>query len=352
MKTPLPALLGLVACFFVWTLPAAAGVSYYVALSGSDANSGRTASAAWATLQHAADTAAPGDTVTVAPGTYQQHLVVTRSGTNDTAGSGRITFTGMVGKPRPKIIAAAGYDQQSAILVNGASHIAFIALDVQATNPDGIGIGMEYYASHLYIHLCRVHDCGQSGIATFGDTGGGNGCDYVTITNNEVDHNCHTGRADGSGISFYQNQFLDGASGYHSYIMNNNIHDNIETWTNFPGYAGNTQHTDGDGIIIDVDGAYNFAQDNTLQTNSWQPAVYIAGNTLTHNGGAGIQVTKADSVWAENNKLFYNEQDPQVGRTELNVGFGHDCTFSHNAITSNAARFGTYDSVNINNLNN
>ncbi len=50
--------------------PAAAQTTYYVAPSGSDANPG-TASAPWATLQHAADEAdTPGDTVKVANGEY------------------------------------------------------------------------------------------------------------------------------------------------------------------------------------------------------------------------------------------------------------------------------------------
>lgn len=51
---------------------------YYVSPSGADANSG-TLAAPWATIQHAADIVAPGDTVIVSPGSYGR-TTIKRSG--------------------------------------------------------------------------------------------------------------------------------------------------------------------------------------------------------------------------------------------------------------------------------
>jgi hypothetical protein len=52
---------------------------HYVATRGSDANDG-SACRPWATIQHAADRASPGDTVLVDDGTYEQTVLVTRGG--------------------------------------------------------------------------------------------------------------------------------------------------------------------------------------------------------------------------------------------------------------------------------
>src|SRR5512136_150594 len=49
--------------------PAQAGVTYYVAMDGDDGNDG-SAGHPWATLQHAVESVAPGDTIVVRAGEY------------------------------------------------------------------------------------------------------------------------------------------------------------------------------------------------------------------------------------------------------------------------------------------
>ena len=58
-----------------------AGHNFYVAPGGSDAADG-SAPTPWATIQHAADSVAPGDTVHVAPGTYDGAITTDASGTS------------------------------------------------------------------------------------------------------------------------------------------------------------------------------------------------------------------------------------------------------------------------------
>ena len=63
-------------------LAAAQAVQFHVATTGDDANQG-TKSAPWRTIQHAADLAQPGDTITVHAGTYRQRINPPRGGTSD-----------------------------------------------------------------------------------------------------------------------------------------------------------------------------------------------------------------------------------------------------------------------------
>ncbi len=63
------------------TALAAGGTVYYVAKDGNDGNDGLSPTTAWATIQKAADTLMPGETVMVLPGDYMNlKVIVTRSG--------------------------------------------------------------------------------------------------------------------------------------------------------------------------------------------------------------------------------------------------------------------------------
>ena len=63
-------------------LQPASGTTLYVATDGSDTNPG-TSQAPFRTIQHAADTAQPGDKVVIRPGVYEERVVITTSGRSD-----------------------------------------------------------------------------------------------------------------------------------------------------------------------------------------------------------------------------------------------------------------------------
>jgi len=100
-------LLGLLFCFGLFvscddahdpssvsvTSPAGDGQIYYVSLSGNDANTGDQMNP-WRTVQHAADSVQPGDTVYIRAGTYAEAVMFTVSG----AQNARITFTAASGE--------------------------------------------------------------------------------------------------------------------------------------------------------------------------------------------------------------------------------------------------------------
>lgn len=69
--------------FMAFCVHPAMAATYYVRNDGSDANTGlaNTAAAAWTTIQHAADLAAPGDEILIQSGTYNEVIFISRSGT-------------------------------------------------------------------------------------------------------------------------------------------------------------------------------------------------------------------------------------------------------------------------------
>src|SRR4029079_18282599 len=62
------------------SLPATA-TTYYVATSGNDANSGKSTSAPFRTVQRAANVVNPGDTVLIRNGNYREDIEAKRGGT-------------------------------------------------------------------------------------------------------------------------------------------------------------------------------------------------------------------------------------------------------------------------------
>jgi hypothetical protein len=73
----------------------AAGGIYYVSTSGSDTAAG-TSTAPWRTIQKAANTAKAGDTVYIRPGTYDERVVISSSGTSGAP----ILFTAESSRPK------------------------------------------------------------------------------------------------------------------------------------------------------------------------------------------------------------------------------------------------------------
>ena len=65
----------------VWAVANAAGTAYFVSPTGLDTNAGTSAAAPFKSIQKALDLAAPGSTITLAPGAYRQSVVTKTDGT-------------------------------------------------------------------------------------------------------------------------------------------------------------------------------------------------------------------------------------------------------------------------------
>jgi uncharacterized protein YkwD len=99
------------------TAPLTLTCTHHVAPNGNDDNPG-TADAPWHTIQHAADTAQPGDTVCFGTGSYSEDVTFSRSGTADAA----ITFAAA-----PDETATV---QGSLTLAPGTSYLNLIGFDI------------------------------------------------------------------------------------------------------------------------------------------------------------------------------------------------------------------------------
>ena len=137
----------------------AAGVTYYVAVNGSDANPG-TLDQPWQTIQHAADSVSAGDTVQVRGGTYNETVSINVSGSD---AGGYITFQNYSGETA--ILDGSGFSSAAgdiAFTIENQSHISVNGFEIRnyKTNQAGatpMGIFVTGASHHIQILNNYVH---------------------------------------------------------------------------------------------------------------------------------------------------------------------------------------------------
>ncbi|TXS50086.1 right-handed parallel beta-helix repeat-containing protein [Streptomyces sp. t39] len=308
----------------------AAGRTYFVSPSGDDSNPGTSTGAPFRTLQKAADSAGPGDTVSIMNGTYSERskgsnvLTVKRSGRPGAP----ITFTAHPGH-RPVIHPVKAWN---GISVHGASYIAIRNLEIKGNNAALTLAGAERDANksdptyntnclnverdratgapshHVEVSGNRVHNCAGAGISAIGS-------DHVDITSNHVHSNGWYTVYGTSGISVLTPRDVGAADArtYKIRITGNRVHDN-ETKVKWEGCGC---YSDGNGIIID-----------TLKGDAGHPAyrgrVLVADNLSYDNGGSGIHSYKSQHVDIVHNTAYMNGRSTRM-KSYANI-FAHDST--------------------------
>jgi uncharacterized protein (TIGR03437 family) len=303
----------------LWALTVSAwGATYYVSGAGSDANSGLSESAAFQTLQTAANKTLPGDVVLVMNGVYTTCtgcvvLDITRSGT----ANAWITYEAYPGH-RPQISAGAAWN---AILVHGgASYIQISGFHLQGNlpnvtlaqctaealkalaNPDpacnGNGItidGSQDGANkphHILIAGNEVYDFPGGGIGTAQ-------ADYVIVEDNFVHENAWYSQYGNSGISLWESWNYDRGPAPHTVVRRNRVFDN----RSLVPYGNTGQPTDGDGIIIDTSRNNQSSSDNI---GAYQGGFLVENNLSVNNGGGGLLAYQSDNVTFLNNTVYGN----------------------------------------------
>ena len=292
--------------------------TYYVSASGKDQNSGLSTSAAFRTIQKAADLTNPGDTVLIMNGVYKNIakagsvVSIKRSGT----AKAWIKYKAYPGHS-PKI----QHNTWNGILIsNGASYIEINGLEVIGNNAN---ITLDYAMSqktnkrnpltngncisvdgrsngrvhHIRILNNKVHDCGGAGISAIQS-------DYVTIDNNVVFNNAWYSVYGNSGISMLNNWNSDNNRGYKMFVTNNKSYNNRM----YIPWIAVGKITDGNGIIID---SLKNEQKN-LKLSAYTGRTLVKNNLTFNNGGSGIHTFISDHVDIVNNTAVLNNQSPEI----------------------------------------
>ena len=301
------------AIFFILTAgvlwgaaPAHAGKTFYVTVSGQDANPG-SAAQPWRSLSHAAQAAKPGDVVKVRPGVYNEDVRLTTSGTNqapitftaDPPGQATVkSFIFAKGASHLRLagFVVAGYKIWGIELPGDNHHIHFSGLKIKGgevglhlTEGDSGQPPAHGPVSHITLEDCVIQDTFYAGV-----DGTPGPCDHLTFRRVEVF---------GAGLSREASYASDGISiekGQHILVEDCFIHDN-----------------GGDGIDL-----------NSRDRGGRVPGIVVRGNVVARNHLNGIKLwaggrLEKNAIWGQ-------------GDTPLGVGvFNCHAEISHNTIAYN-----------------
>jgi hypothetical protein len=332
------------------------GATYYVATNGADSNPG-TLAAPWLTIQNAANTLAPGDTVLVRGGVYNERVTMNVSGSST---NNPITFQNYPGET--PIVDGTGLAVPSADYAAGlfefttASYIILQGFEIRnyQTNSASLvpaGIDITGAPHDLTFISNRVHD-----IANFNTTANANaygiavhGTTTQAISNLVFQDNEIYSNTLGQSETFS----LDGnVNGFN--ISGNLVHDNNNIGIGFIGYEGVAPNTNVDftrngvcrGNIVwnitasssapegdeyDADGIYSDGGSNVLielnQVYNCDLGVELASE---HKGHA------ANNCVCRDNLLWSNYVTGiSIGGYDTTVGRTLNCVITHNTLYHN-----------------
>ncbi|MGZ8624713.1 MAG: NPCBM/NEW2 domain-containing protein [Actinomycetota bacterium] len=218
----------------------------WVATGGDDAGPG-TRERPWATIQHAAEVARPGDTVLVEGGTYAERVSIEVSGepgrpiTFAAAGGERVVLDGAS--------LEVPADRSAMILVDSQRYVTIRGFEITGYRTDAtghvpVGILVIGAADHVRIEGNLVHDLGT----TFEGRNGGD-AHGIGVFGTEADHPI-------AGVEIVDNELADLSLGSsEALVVNGNVKDFV--------IEGNRVH-DTNNIAIDVIGFEGTAPDPTV----------------------------------------------------------------------------------------
>ncbi|MGC2162099.1 MAG: right-handed parallel beta-helix repeat-containing protein [Silvibacterium sp.] len=265
----------------------------YVAPDGAANNSGATAASA-IPLLNADQKAVAGDTVCLGAGTYS--LPTTFSPVNSGTASAWITYTSYDGAVTINWTGPASspgavmFHMYSPTFPNGPSYMAFEGLTLNGQNNVQFGFFCQNGTHMRYIGN-TIENMGEAGI-------GSSDCDYQVSDHNIIYHNGYNAGWS-SGISYYASQWFDQYSGLHNVISNNII---------AGSYDNSSNHTDGNGIIMDT-GSGGFSA-----SKASAPSTLIVNNVVYGNGGRCIETNYVANIWVVNNTCYDNMLDLTLGK--------------------------------------
>ena len=168
-----------------------ASISYYVAKTGSDNNSG-TLTSPWLTISHAVTKLVAGDILYARAGTYNEAVTIDNSGT----ASSRITITNYPGEsPIINGGGSLGGNGGALIRING-SYVTVSNLEISNSSGNGV---LTLYGGNVTLTNLNVHGCSGSGVLFQADY---SICEDSHIWNNSLCNYTNPGtQINASGIS-------------------------------------------------------------------------------------------------------------------------------------------------------
>ncbi len=356
--------LSLAVCFVLaalFVVPAHAapnGTTYYVATDGVDTNPGTLASP-WRTIQHAANSLAPGDTVYVRGGIYNERVRIARSG----ASGNYITFAAYAGET--PIIDGAGLRVKNGwdplVRIQDASYLKFEGFEIRnfktrRVNRIPIGILVWGAGAHIEIRNNRVHDIKTNyqdvdggdahGIAVYG-TRAPQSINNLTIDGNELNA-LKLGSSEALVVNGNVEQFQ---------ITHNRVHDNNNIGIDAIGFEGVApddvydQARDGviaDNVVYNIDSSKNPAYEGERSAG----CIYVDGGTrivvernLAHHCNIGVELAsehhgKATSYITLRNNFIYRNSEGGIfiGGYDRQRGSTQYCNIVNNTLFDNDTR--------------
>jgi hypothetical protein len=267
----------------------AADCTLFASASGNDGNSGSSPSSP-KTFTGAAAATQPGSVVCLLGGTYSFSSAFSppNSGTPSSwivyqAYGDSPVYINYTGAPTGDSM----FSFQGGSFPSNPSYLEFRDL-----NLNGQGNALDGFicngSHHLRFIGNSVSNTGGSGISTVR-------CDYITADHNVINHNGYIPAGAQnvswwswtSGISYNTSLWFDNYSGIHNIISNNIVAGEFDDTSN---------HTDGNGIILDLGG-------NT-------PPALIVNNVVYGNGGRCIEPNYVQNFWVIHNTCYKNNLDP------------------------------------------
>jgi hypothetical protein len=293
----------------------ASDCTLFASAVGNDNNSGTTATAP-KTLTGAATVTTPGSVVCLTGGTY--NLSSSFTPPNSGTASSWIVYK-KYGDGDVNLIWTGAADASPMFRLgigsfpSGPAYLEFRGLNLDGHGNAGDGFFCQG-GHHLRFVGNSISNTGGSGI-------GSRNCDYLTADHNVINHNGYMPSSTSvpqwygwtSGISYNSSQWFDNYGGFHNVISSNIV---------VGEYDSSPNHTDGNGIILDLsNGSYSASTANT-------PPTLIINNVVYGNGGRCIHAFVVTNFWIVNNTCYKNNLDPTLGNAgSFSTSNSHDGYF-------------------------
>jgi parallel beta-helix repeat protein len=305
------------------------GAELHVSLQGHDSGAG-TAAATWRTIQHACDQAKAGDTIVVAPGIYEEKVIIDRSG----SASHPIVLKGEPGA----VISGKGVSGPNMILIEDQSYVQVIGFEIRDNLEvkDGSGIRVEGKGSHIELRNNRIHNIrgrDAMGITIYG-TNAKEALEHIIIDGNEV-YECDPARSEALTLNGNVSNFK---------VTNNIVRDMNNIGIDF---IGGEAWTSGDASKVARNGlckGNRVFRCRSTYGGGYAAGIYVDGgrdiviedNIITQCDlgieiGAENKGTVTGGIVVRNNKIFLNDKAGLVfGGYEGKAGRVKHCTFVNN----------------------